>query len=299
MLTPEELSRLASLELQARAIVEGLLSGRHHSPARGVSIEFAEHRQYTPGDDLRHIDWKVFGRRDRFYVRQYEMESDLVCHLLLDVTESMTYQSAGAAVSKLAYAKWLLAAIGFVVVQQQDLLSLTTIGSGAKRELPPGGQLGHWQALVDRLSSIEPLPSIAKLGRPFATALSQFVEQSARRSVIVIVSDCLCPLDEILAGLQVARSRRHDVLLWHLLDPAEWEFPFEGSILFQGLEQLGDQLVETRSLQQAYQTEVRNFCSALERGCRDVGVDYHRVLTSEPVDLAIRQGLLERSPRRG
>ncbi|RLS56777.1 MAG: DUF58 domain-containing protein [Planctomycetota bacterium] len=298
VLTPEELSRLASLELQARAIVEGILSGHHHSPARGVSIEFAEHRQYAPGDDLRHIDWKVFGRRDRYYVRQYEMESDLTCHLLLDVTESMTYQSVGTPVSKLAYAKWLLAAIGFVVIQQQDLVSLSTIDRSTARQLPAGGRLGHWQAVVDRLKGITPTATPARSERPFATALEQFTEQTPRRSVVVIASDCLRPLDEIRAGLQAARSRRHDVLLWHVLDPAEWEFAFEGPVLFQGMELLGEQLVETRSLKQAYQAEVRKFCDGLELACRDLRVDYHRVLTREPVDLVLRQALVERGGAR-
>ena len=299
MLTPDQLTRLSGLELQARAIVEGAMSGQHRSPARGVSVEFAEHRQYAPGDDLRHVDWKVFGRRDRYYVRQYEMESDLVCHLLVDTTESMSYRSEGSSVSKLDYARWLAAAMGFVVTQQQDLISLSSLDQKLQTRVPPGGRMAHWYNVVQELSKLEATPLTGvPAGTPFETALGQFSEMTQRRSVVVVISDCLRPLEEVLAGLRALRSRKHDVLLLHLLDPAELEFPFDGPVLFQGLEALGEQLVETRSLKIAYQTEAKSFCAALERGCRDLNADYSRVLTNEPVDLTLRRCLLERSRTR-
>ncbi len=299
MLTPDQLTRLSGLELQARAIVEGAISGQHRSPARGVSVEFAEHRQYAPGDDLRHVDWKVFGRRDRYYVRQYEMESDLVCHLLVDTTESMSYRSEGSVVSKLDYARWLAAATGFVVTQQQDLISFSTLDQSLQIRVPPGGRMAHWYNVVQELSKLEATPLTGvPAGTPFETALGQFSEMTQRRSVVVVISDCLRPLEEVLAGLRALRSRKHDVLLLHLLDPAELEFPFDGPVLFQGLEALGEQLVETRSLQIAYQSEAKSFCAALERGCRDLNADYSRALTNEPVDLALRRCLLERARTR-
>ena len=299
MLTPDQLTRLSGLELQARAIVEGAISGQHRSPARGVSVEFAEHRQYAPGDDLRHVDWKVFGRRDRYYVRQYEMESDLVCHLLVDTTESMSYRSEGSVVSKLDYARWLAAATGFVVTQQQDLISFSTLDQSLQIRVPPGGRMAHWYNVVQELSKLEATPLTGvPAGTPFETALGQFSEMTQRRSVVVVISDCLRPLEEVLAGLRALRSRKHDVLLLHLLDPAELEFPFDGPVLFQGLEALGEQLVETRSLQIAYQSEAKSFCAALERGCRDLNADYSRVLTNEPVDLTLRRCLLERAQTR-
>lgn len=297
MLTPDQLARLTGLELQARAIVEGAMSGQHRSPARGVSVEFAEHRQYAAGDDLRHVDWKVFGRRDRYYVRQYEMESDLICHLLVDTTESMSYQSDKSSVSKLAYARWLAAATGFIITQQQDLISLSSIDQLLHTLVPPGGRMAHWHNIVLELEKLEAVATQAgdRDATPFQTALEQFAEQSPRRSVVVVISDCLRPKDEIVSGLRALRSRKHDVLLLHLLDPAELEFPFEGPVLFQGLEALGDQLVETRSLQAAYQAEARLFCETLERECRDMYADYSRIVTTEPVDLALRRCLLERA----
>ncbi|RLS37998.1 MAG: DUF58 domain-containing protein [Planctomycetota bacterium] len=297
MLTPDQLMRLSGLELQARAIVEGAMSGQHRSPARGVSVEFAEHRQYAAGDDLRHVDWKVFGRRDRFYVRQYEMESDLICHLLVDTTESMSYQSEKSSVTKLEYARWLAAATGFVITQQQDLISLSSIDQSLRMLVPPGGRMAHWHNVVPELEKLEALASQKgdQSETPFQTALEQFAEQSQRRAVVVVISDCLRPMEEIVSGMRALRSRKHDVLLLHLLDPAELEFPFEGPVLFQGLEALGEQLVETRSLQAAYQAEARIFCESLERECRDIHADYSRVLTTEPVDLALRSTLLERS----
>ncbi len=299
MLTPDQLTCLTGLELQARAIVEGAMSGQHRSPARGVSVEFAEHRQYAPGDDLRHVDWKVFGRRDRFYVRQYEMESDLVCHLLIDTTESMSYRSEHSSVTKLDYARWLAAATGFVVTQQQDLISLSTLDQSLQTRVPPGGRMGHWHNVVQELSKLEATPLTGTPTRnPLEAALGQFTELTKRRSVVVVISDCLRPLDEVLAGLRALRSRKHDVLLLHVLDPAELEFPFDGPVLFQGLEALGEQLVEARSLQVAYQAEAKAFCDALELGCRDLNADYSRVLTNEPVDLALRRCLLERSRTR-
>jgi len=299
MLTPDQLMRLSGLELQARTIVEGAMSGQHRSPARGVSVEFAEHRQYAPGDDLRHVDWKVFGRRDRFYVRQYEMESDLVCHLLVDVTESMSYRSQQSSVSKLEYARWLAAAAGFVVTLQQDLISLFTLGQRLQSLVPPGSRMSHWHNVVQELEKLE----VQSLGTttteaPLETALGQFAELTQRRSVVVVISDCLRPPEEVISGLRALRSRKHDVLLLHLLDPAELEFPFEGPVLFQGLEALGEQLVETRSLQAAYQAEAQAFCDTLERSCRDLHADYARVLTNEPVDLALRRCLLDRSRSR-
>ncbi len=299
MLTPDQLTRLSGLELQARAIVEGALSGQHRSPARGVSVEFAEHRQYAPGDDLRHVDWKVFGRRDRYYVRQYEMESDLVCHLLVDITESMSYRSQQSVVSKLDYARWLAAAMGFVVTQQQDLISLSTLDQSLKMRVPPGGRMGHWYNVVQELSRLHVTPLTGTpAGTPFETALGQFTETTQRRSVVFVISDCLRPLEEVLAGMRALRSRKHDVLLLHVLDPAELDFPFDGPVLFQGLEALGEQLVEARSLQLAYRAEARTFCESLERGCRDLNADYSRVLTNEPVDLALRRCLLERARTR-
>lgn len=296
MLTPDQLTRLTGLELQARAIVEGAMSGQHRSPARGVSVEFAEHRQYASGDDLRHVDWKVFGRRDRYYVRQYEMESDLICHLLVDTTESMSYQSENCLVSKLQYARWLAAAIGFVIAQQQDLISLLSIDESLQMRVPPGGRMAHWHNIVLELEKLEAAASTSsdRDKTPFQTALEQFAEQSPRRSVVAVISDCLRPMNEIVAGLRALRSRKHDVLLMHLLDPAELEFPFEGPVLFQGLEALGDQLVETRSLQAAYQAEARLFCETLERECRDMHADYSRIVTTEPVDLALRRCLIDR-----
>ncbi len=299
MLTPDQLTRLAGLELQARAIVEGAMSGLHRSPARGVSVEFAEHRQYAPGDDLRHVDWKVFGRRDRYYVRQYEMESDLVCHLLVDTTESMSYRSEQSVVSKLDYARWLAAATGFVVTQQQDLISLSTLDQSLQMRVPPGGRMAHWHNVVQELSKLDVIPLTGTpAGSPFEAALGQFSEMTQRRSVVVVISDCLRPLEEVLAGMRALRSRKHDVLLLHVLDPAELEFPFDGPVLFQGLEALGEQLVEARSLQIAYQAEVKAFCDALELGCRDLNADYSRVMTYEPVDLALRRCLLERARTR-
>jgi uncharacterized protein (DUF58 family) len=297
MLTPDQLMRLSGLELQARAIVEGAMSGQHRSPARGVSVEFAEHRQYAAGDDLRHVDWKVFGRRDRFYVRQYEMESDLICHLLVDTTESMSYQSEKSSVTKLEYARWLAAATGFVITQQQDLISLSSIDQSLRMLVPPGGRMAHWHNVVLELEKLEAVASQKRNQNetPFQTALEQFAEQSQRRSVVVVISDCLRPMEEIVSGMRALRSQKHDVLLLHLLDSAELEFPFEGPVLFQGLEALGEQLVETRSLQAAYQAEARIFCESLERECRDIHADYSRVLTTEPVDLALRSTLLERS----
>lgn len=300
MLTPDQLTRLAGLELQARAIVEGALSGQHRSPARGVSVEFAEHRQYAPGDDLRHVDWKVFGRRDRFYVRQYEMESDLVCHLLLDNSESMSYRAETSIVSKLDYAGWLAAAIGFIVTQRQDMVSLSTFDQSIQLRLPPGGRMGHWLGLVRELEQLATGPTSGQtpLQTPFQSSLEQFVSSIQRRSIVVIISDCLQPLEEVQAGLRALKSCRHDVLLIQVLDPAELSFPFEGPVLFDGMESRGEQLVETRSLKEAYQVEARRFCENIETVCRDLHCHYSQALTDEPVDIALRRCLLSRSGNR-
>ena len=299
-LDPAVLDRLSDLALVARTVVEGFMAGQHRSPYLGSSVEFAQHREYVPGDELRRVDWRVFGRNDRLVVKQFVEETNLVCHLLVDTTESMSYRSEHSSVTKLDYARWLAAATGFVVTQQQDLISLFSLDQSLQTRVPPGGRMTHWHQVVQELTKLEthaPVISSAA-GTPFETALGQFAELTQRRSVVVLMSDCLRPLEEIVSGLRALRSRKHDVLLLHLLDPAELEFPFEGPVLFQGLESLGEQLVETRSLQAAYQAEAQSFCDTLERSCRDLHADYSRVLTNEPVDLALRRCLLERSRSR-
>lgn len=310
-LPPETLARLSGLELRARTLVDGFLSGLHRSPQRGFSVEFAEHREYVPGDDLRYVDWKVYGKRDRFYLKQFEAETNFVCHVLLDVSDSMRYRSPAAAVSKLEYAKFAAAALAYLVLRQQDAVGLCTFAGAAEQSLAPSGQAASLKPVVRLLESIPgELPQAAPRGAApqaaargdgtpgLARALHELAERVQRRSLIVILSDCFQELSMLLPALRHFRHRRHDVSVMQVIDPAEQDFPFDEPTLFHDLEVAQSEFVDPRTVRAAYRAEFEQFRRALETGCRDSGVDYLLLRTDEPVESALSAYLLRRSRRR-
>jgi len=281
-LDPEVLARLEGLSLRARRIVEGYFSGAHRSPLRGFSIEFAEHREYAPGDDLRYLDWKVFGRTDKYYLKQFEEETNLVCYLLLDTSQSMQYQSAGAAMSKLDYARCLTAALAYLVLHQQDSAGLVTFDSEIRAMVRPRGNPSHLNELLHVMD-------IASAERKTATGpiFHELAERFRRRGVVVVASDLFDDVETMMAGLKHFRHRRHEVVLLHVLDPAEVDFPFQDTTLFRGLEAMPDVLVEPRALRKAYRKEIDAFLRRLKQGCRRHQMDYVLMRTDEPVDVAL------------
>jgi len=234
------------LELRARYIVDGYLSGRHRSAHRGHSVEFTEHREYVAGDDLRYVDWKVFGKTDKVYLKQFEAETNLVCHLLADVSESMCYQSDSAALSKLEYGQCLAAALAYVVLRQRDSVSLATFDDEVRQVVRESSNPAHLRQLVAVLDQADACRK-SQLG----SVLHELSKRLLHRGIVVMISDLLGDVDSLLSGLKHLRHERHEVIVLHLLDPAEVDFPFRRTTMFQGLEALPEVLAEPRGVRRA------------------------------------------------
>lgn len=289
---PETLAQLEGLELQARQIVEGFVAGLHQSPYHGFSIEFAEHREYAPGDDLRYVDWKVFAKTDRFYLKQYEEETNFSCHVLLDTSESMLYQSETAAVTKLHYAQFVAAALSYLILRQQDAVGLATYDDGIRNFVRPSSQPSHLKQLCHIMEE-SPARGESAMGEIF----NDLAERIKQRGLILIISDLFDDVDAILMGLKHFRHKRHEVVVLQVVDPAEQDFPFRDPTLFKGLENWPEMMTDPRSLKAAYQSEFESFLTAIRRGCRDLRMDHVLLRTDTPLDIALSAFLASRLGR--
>lgn len=294
LIDPQTLTRLKGLELKARMIVEGYVSGLHKSPYHGFSVEFAEHREYVPGDDLRYVDWKVFGKSDRIYLKQYDEETNFTCQLLVDISESMSYRSEKAVMTKLEYAQHVAAAFAYLIVHQQDAVGLATFDASVRNVLRPGSTPAHLRQLCEVLDHCQPQGETA-----IGPILHDLAERTKRRGLVVILSDFFDDPQSLLLGLKHFRHRRHDVVLLHVIDPAEQDFPFLDPTLFKGLEGLGDQLTEPRSLRKAYQKEFTEFLNAIRSGARDMHMDYVLMRTDQPLEVSLHEFLSRRMHKAG
>ncbi len=286
-LDPKALARIAGLELRARLVVEGTISGEHRSPLHGFSVEFAEHRPYTWGDDLKHIDWKVWARADRYFVKLYQQESNLRAHFLVDSSNSMRYRSGG--MSKYDYGCTLAASLAYLLLKQQDAVALVLFDRKVRSELPPSSssaQLREMCALMERTRPAEKTD--------VGSLLHEIAERIPPRSMVILVSDLLAPLEEVISGLEHLRYNRHEVILWHVLDPAEIRFPFEGSVMFEGMESSERLLVDARQVRRAYLSAFKRFLEGIQDACGRLKVDYCRMDTSEPLDTALARFLVAR-----
>lgn len=290
-LDPRTLASLEGLDLQARMVVEGYVSGLHRSPYHGFSVEFAEHREYVPGDDIKHVDWKVWSKTDKLYLKQYEEETNLVLHLLLDVSESMGYASPGN-VSKLKYSEFIAASLAYLVLQQRDSVGLATFSDKIEKILRPSGQASHLKDIIHVMHST-PAREKTDLGQIF----HDLAERLGRRGVVVVLSDLFDDVDRVMTGLKHFRHRRHEVVLFHIMDPAEVEFPFVQTTLFHGLEGVPDILAEPRALRAAYTAEVDAFRNEVQRRCRIADIDYVFLRTDQRLDVALSSYLAARSAR--
>jgi uncharacterized protein (DUF58 family) len=289
-LNPQTLAELQGLELKARLIVEGYVSGLHKSPYHGFSIEFAEHREYVQGDDLRYVDWKVFGKSDRYYLKQYEEETNFACYFLLDTSESMQYQSDKAPVSKLAYAQYVCAALSYLILKQQDAVGLATYDNAVRNFVRAGSHPSHLKQLC-HVMDVAGARGETSMGPIF----HDLAERIKKRGLVVILSDLFDDVASLMLGLKHLRHRRHEVLVLQVIDPAEQDFPFQDPTLFKGLEGLPEQLTEPRSLRTAYQREFEAFLKNIRRGCRDLHMDYTLLRTDQPLDVALRTFLAGRA----
>jgi uncharacterized protein (DUF58 family) len=269
---PAVLARIDRLELEARQVVEGYLSGRHRSPRHGFAVEFAQHREYAPGDDIKHIDWKVYGRTERFHLKQYEQETNLVAWLLIDASESMAYGSGARTKYDLACAA--AAAMAFLVLTQTDSVGAATLAGGLRSFLRPSGQLTQLREAC-RVMAEGPFPGPAGLG----PVLNELAGRTGRRGIAFVFSDLLDDVPDILAGLQHLRYQKHEVVLFHTLDAAELDFPFRHTTLFRGLEGLPEILTDPLGVRESYLKALNDHMAAIEAGCRAMEIDYVRLRT--------------------
>jgi uncharacterized protein (DUF58 family) len=291
-LNPQTLASLEGLDLQARLVVEGYVAGMHPSPYHGFSVEFAEHREYVPGDDIRHVDWKVWSKTDKFYLKQYEEETNLLLYLLLDTSESMAYAS-GNNVSKLRYAQFVAAALGYMVLQQQDSVGLALFDDMVRRYLKPAGQPSHLKEVI-HLMDVSP----ARQKSDLSVVFHDLAERFKKRGVVAIFSDLFDDVPKILSGLKHFRHRRHEVIVFHILDPAELEFPFRETTLFKGLEGMPEVQTEPAALRRAYQAEIGAYLAELKKGCQMIDIDYVPLRTDEELDVALSSYLASRGARK-
>jgi len=266
------------------------VTGLHKSPYHGFSVEFAEHREYTPGDDLKHLDWKVFGRTDRYYIKEYEEETNLAAYAVVDASESMSYRSASAPCSKLEYAKMIAAALMYLILNQRDSVGLVTFDREVRDFIAPSAHASHMKILLDRLAKTE-----ARGETGLGTIFHGLAERIRRKGLVIIVSDLLGDPDELLFGLRHLRHRKHEVILFHVLDRAELTFPFETMLKLEGLEAPREELVDPIAIRKSYLDELGRYLEALKRGCRTNKIDYVAMDTSEPLDVALTGYLATRS----
>jgi len=277
LLSPQALARLSGLSLVARTIVEGYLSGLHRSPYHGFSVEFSEYREYVPGDDLRHFDWKAYGKSDRRYIRKYHSETNLVCRLVVDRSASMGYTTTG--VTKLRYALCLAAALAHLLQRQGDAVGLTVFSDRIETELPARSSSRHLRDLYRVLDEVEPAGTTS-----IASALHEVAATKKRRGLVVLLSDLFDDPDEVAKGLRHFRFRGHEVMVFNLLDPAEIDFPFETLSDFRDLE-TGERLqVHPHAYRDGYRREVSAFVDGLRRQCSEMRADYQLVRTDRPFD---------------
>jgi len=287
---PQTLAKVRSLRVRARHIVEGYVAGVHRSPYQGFSIEFAEHREYVPGDDLRYVDWKVFGKSDKVYLKRFQDETNLRCYLAVDVSASMTYRGPQTPLSKLEYAQSLAAALAWLVLRQQDAVGLVLFDDEIRAFVRPAGQPGHLDHVLTTLEAAHPAERQTAAG----AVLHDLAQRWSKRGLVIVLSDLFDELSSLATGLKHLRYRRHDVVVLQVLDPAELDFPFRGSIEFVGLE--GESRVPTdpQRIRAAYQQELAAHLQAVERICRSQQIDYYRVRTDQPVDAVLTHVLAQR-----
>jgi uncharacterized protein (DUF58 family) len=294
LLDPLDVSRLGGIEVITEGVVEGFLTGLHRSPRRGFSVEFAEHRMYQPGDELRYVDWKILGRNDRLYVKQFEEETNLRAMVVCDISRSMAWTGDPESVlPKLAYAQRLIAALALILIRQRDATGLIAFDDEVRTVLPPRARLSHWRQLVQVLGGLQ-----AGEGTAAESALRRVVNQLRRRGLVVFVSDLLLDRELALKALRFLRHRGHQVLVLHVMDPGELALGGPTEARFEDPETRAAVVLRPRDWAGAYGATVRNVVGAWRLACRRHGIRYHQVTTDTPYGTVLRQALAP-DPRSG
>ncbi len=281
-LRPEVVSRLKTMELRARMVVEGFMAGLHKSPYHGFSVEFAEHRQYMPGDNIRYIDWKVYGKSDRFYVKEFEEETNLKAYILMDTSASMGYSSDKKYLHKLEYCSYLAAAFSFLMLKQRDSVGIVGFDEKIHTYIPPKSSASHLHILLQHLDKMEPSKRTN-----VSDTLHEMAERIKRRGLIILMSDLLDDPAKIIAGLKHFRHRNHEVIVLHTLDPAERHFSFPREAIFEDME-TGEEITTLPwQIRQDYEKEFGKVFDNFSRECRMSNIDYHVIDTSQSYDLSL------------
>jgi uncharacterized protein (DUF58 family) len=286
-LEPKTLNRAEALGLKARMVVEGLRVGDHKSPFRGFSVEFVQHREYVPGDDIRHIDWKSYGRSERYTIKQYEQETNFISHIMLDASKSMLYGEGEQ--NKLEYAKLLAASLAYMIVRQRDTISLNIFDSEWRVQLPASSQLGHINTILHTLGETQPEEKTS-----IGPLMQQLAERVRRRGIVFVISDVFDDVPTVLKGLQNLRFQGHDVTLFHLMHHDELEFPFSGNVRFEGLEEVEELKTRPHLIRPAYLKAVQEYLKELQKGCEANRCDYFRIDTSKPLSETLPAYLVRR-----
>jgi uncharacterized protein (DUF58 family) len=287
LLDPMEASRLGGLEVLTEGVVEGFLSGLHRSPRRGFSVEFAEHRMYQPGDELRYVDWKILGRNDRLYVKQFEEETNLRAMVVCDISRSMSWTGApGVVLSKLAYAQRLVAALSLVLLRQRDATGLITFDEQVRSVTPARARMTQWRQLLGVLAALEP-----GQGTAAEPALRRVLDLLRRRGLVVFVSDLLLEREITLTALRFLRHRGHQVLVFHIMDPAEVTLTGPAEARFEDPETRISVTLRPKDWASVYRQTVDAVVAEWRRDCRRLGIHYHRITTDTPFGLALRRAL--------
>ena len=287
-LHPDTIAKITRLELRARQVVEGFISGMHKSPFFGHSIEFVQHREYTSGDDIRHLDWKVWSKTDRFYIKQFEAETNLRTTLVVDVSESMHY--GRGALNKYGYGCTVAACLAYLLLRQQDACGLITFDSDVRQIIPARSQNTHIDALCKAMDVSRPREKtdIEKI-------LRRVTESMPGRGMIVLISDLLCDREPLLRGLEMLCHRRHDILVFHVMDEDEVTFPFAGTTRFEGMEEMPQLVCDPRALRDGYLEALEEYLIEVRRGCTRLGIDYQFVKTSDSLDAVLSKFLNRRA----
>jgi uncharacterized protein (DUF58 family) len=288
-LEPKALARVKNLQLVARGVVEGAISGLHSSPYKGFSVEFAEHREYTAGDDPRHLDYKMLARTERLYIKQYEEETNMRVQILLDTSGSMGF-AYDAQFSKFDYGAYLTAVLSYLMTRQQDLVGLTTFDSQVRLDMPARSSPRHFNEMMRQLEQVTPGKET-----DLAEVLHKLASRFQRRCLIVLVSDLYDDPEGVIRALHHFHHRRHEVILFHVLDKAEIEFPFRDSVAFHDMETGERMQVDPAYVRDAYKAEIEGFVEHYRRSCAEAGIDYVFTDTSTPYDFMLSRYIAKRN----
>ena len=287
ILTPDIISRLNNLSLKARFVVEGFIVGLHKSPYHGFSVEFSEHRAYGAGDEIRHVDWKLWGKTDRFFIKQFEEETNLKSYLLVDQSLSMTYKSKN--MTKLEYAQILAASLGYLMLKQQDAVGLTLFDDRIRVNIPARSKRSHLNIILSKMQNINAGPETT-----IAPVLHKTAEAIKKRGLIILISDLFDDPDKVLSGLQHFRYKGHEVIVFHVLDPQELTLDFTQRTRFRDMESGEEIVTDPWHIQSDYQKSMEQFCDYIKSNCRQKNIDYVQLSTDLPLDMALSEYLIKR-----